>query len=473
MSPDRQRAGHGADRRACWRSWTPPSTRWPAWTRTGSCGPSSPSSRRPCARTSSRRQAGGEPHAYVSMKFDPQAIPDLPAPRPAYEIWVYSPRVEGVHLRFGKVARGGLRWSDRREDFRTEILGLVKAQMVKNTVIVPVGAKGGFVAKQLPDPARGPRRLAGRGHRQLQDLHLGAARHHRQHGRPARSCRPPDVVRHDEDDTYLVVAADKGTATFSDIANEVAESLRLLARGRLRLRRLAPATTTRGMGITARGAWESVKRHFRELGHDTQTEDFTVVGVGDMSGDVFGNGMLLCEHIRLVAAFDHRHIFIDPNPDAATSLRRAPPALRAAALLLGRLQHRAALAGRRHLPAHGQVHPDQRAHPRGPRHRGRASPKMTPADLMQAILKAPVDLLWNGGIGTYVKASHRDARRRRRQGQRRDPRRRRGPAGQGRRRGRQPRPDPARPDRVRAGRAARSTPTPSTTARAWTPPTTR
>ena len=252
------------------------------------------------------------------MKFDPQAIPDLPAPRPAFEIWVYSPRVEGVHLRFGKVARGGLRWSDRREDFRTEILGLVKAQMVKNTVIVPVGAKGGFVAKQLPDPAVDRDAWLAEGIACYRTFISGAARHHRQPGRPARSCRPTDVVRHDEDDTYLVVAADKGTATFSDIANEVAESYGFWL-GDAFASGGSAGYDHKGMGITARGAWESVKRHFRELGHDTQTEDFTVVGVGDMSGDVFGNGMLLSEHIRLVAAFDHRHIFLDPNPDAATS----------------------------------------------------------------------------------------------------------------------------------------------------------
>ncbi len=236
--------------------------------------------------------ADGACQAYVSFKLDPQAIPDLPAPRPRFEIWVYSPRVEGVHLRFGAVARGGLRWSDRREDFRTEILGLVKAQMVKNTVIVPVGAKGGFVVKHASRTRRRPRGLARRGHRLLQDLHLGAAGHHRQPRRAARSSHPVDVVRHDGDDTYLVVAADKGTATFSDIANGVA-----LAYGFWLGDAFASGGSVgydhKAMGITARGAWESVKRHFRELGLDTQTEDFTVVGIGDMSGDVFGNGMLL------------------------------------------------------------------------------------------------------------------------------------------------------------------------------------
>ena len=265
------------------------------------------------------------------MKFDPQAIPDLPAPRPAYEIWVYSPRVEGVHLRFGKVARGGLRWSDRREDFRTEILGLVKAQMVKNTVIVPVGAKGGFVAKQLPDPAVDRDAWLAEGIACYKTF-ISALLDITDNLVAGEVVPPADVVRHDEDDTYLVVAADKGTATFSDIANEVAEAYGFWL-GDAFASGGSAGYDHKGMGITARGAWESVKRHFRELGHDTQTEDFTVVGVGDMSGDVFGNGMLLSEHIRLVAAFDHRHIFIDPNPDAATSYAERRRALRAAALL--------------------------------------------------------------------------------------------------------------------------------------------
>lgn len=269
-------------------------------------------------RTNFFQQAkSGKPHSYVSMKFDPQAIPDLPAPRPAFEIWVYSPRVEGVHLRFGKVARGGLRWSDRREDFRTEILGLVKAQMVKNTVIVPVGAKGGFVAKQLPDPAADRDAWLAEGIAAYRTF-ISALLDITDNLVAGEVVPPVGVVRHDEDDTYLVVAADKGTASFSDIANEVAVSYGFWL-GDAFASGGSAGYDHKGMGITARGAWESVKRHFRELGHDTQTEDFTVVGVGDMSGDVFGNGMLLSEHIRLVAAFDHRHIFLDPTPDAATS----------------------------------------------------------------------------------------------------------------------------------------------------------
>ncbi|WP_405742391.1 NAD-glutamate dehydrogenase [Streptomyces sp. NBC_01525] len=349
-----------------------------------------------------QRDDEGRPHAYLSMKLDPQAIPDLPAPRPAFEIWVYSPKVEGVHLRFGKVARGGLRWSDRREDFRTEILGLVKAQMVKNTVIVPVGSKGGFVGKQLPDPAQGrdawlaegvaSYRTFISGLLDITDNLVGGEVVH-----------PQNVVRHDGDDTYLVVAADKGTATFSDIANEVAESYGYWL-GDAFASGGSAGYDHKGMGITARGAWESVKRHFRELGHDTQTQDFTAVGVGDMSGDVFGNGMLLSEHIRLVAAFDHRHIFIDPKPDAATSY-----AERRRLFELPRsswADYRTEL-----LSQGGGIHPrTAKSIPINAQIRAALGleagvKKMTPAELMKAILRAPVDLVWNGGIGTYVKSS--------------------------------------------------------------------
>ncbi|KOU29870.1 NAD-glutamate dehydrogenase [Streptomyces sp. WM6373] len=344
----------------------------------------------------------GEQHAYVSMKFDPQAIPDLPAPRPAYEIWVYSPRVEGVHLRFGKVARGGLRWSDRREDFRTEILGLVKAQMVKNTVIVPVGAKGGFVAKNLPDPSVDRDAWLAEGIASYK-IFISALLDITDNMVAGEVVPPRSVVRHDEDDTYLVVAADKGTATFSDIANGVAESYGFWL-GDAFASGGSAGYDHKGMGITARGAWESVKRHFRELGHDTQTQDFTVVGVGDMSGDVFGNGMLLSEHIRLVAAFDHRHIFIDPTPDAATSY-----AERRRLFELPRsswADYDTSL-----ISAGGGIHPrSAKAVPVTAQMRAALGieagvTKMTPAELMQSILKAPVDLVWNGGIGTYVKAT--------------------------------------------------------------------
>ncbi|MER6785956.1 NAD-glutamate dehydrogenase [Streptomyces sp. NPDC000658] len=349
-----------------------------------------------------QRRADGRPHDYVSMKFDPQAIPDLPAPRPAFEIWVYSPQVEGVHLRFGKVARGGLRWSDRREDFRTEVLGLVKAQMVKNTVIVPVGAKGGFVAKQLPDPAVDRDAWLAEGISSYKTF-ISALLDITDNMVGGEVVPPADVVRHDEDDTYLVVAADKGTATFSDIANEVAQSYDFWL-GDAFASGGSAGYDHKGMGITARGAWESVKRHFRELGVNTQAEDFTVVGIGDMSGDVFGNGMLLSEHIRLVAAFDHRHIFIDPEPDAATSyaerrrlfeLPRSSWADYDTALLS---------AGGGIFPRTAKAIPVN-AHIRAALGIEAGVTKLTPADLMKSILRAPVDLLWNGGIGTYVKSS--------------------------------------------------------------------
>lgn len=346
--------------------------------------------------------AGGKPHDYVSMKFDPQAIPDLPAPRPAFEIWVYSPRVEGVHLRFGKVARGGLRWSDRREDFRTEILGLVKAQMVKNTVIVPVGAKGGFVAKQLPDPAVDRDAWLAEGIASYK-MFISALLDITDNMVAGEVVPPADVVRHDEDDTYLVVAADKGTATFSDIANGVAESYNFWL-GDAFASGGSAGYDHKGMGITARGAWESVKRHFRELDLDTQSEDFTVVGIGDMSGDVFGNGMLLSEHIRLVAAFDHRHIFIDPKPDAATSYAERRRVFELPRSSWADYNTELISAGGGVFPRTAKSIPVN-AHIREALGIEDKVTKMTPADLMKAILKAPVDLLWNGGIGTYVKAS--------------------------------------------------------------------
>ncbi|SDN51389.1 NAD-glutamate dehydrogenase [Allokutzneria albata] len=358
--------------------------------------------------------ASGKP--YLSFKLEPKAIPDLPEPRPAFEIFVYSPRIEGVHLRFGPVARGGLRWSDRREDFRTEILGLVKAQAVKNAVIVPVGSKGGFVVKRPPTPTGDPGldreatltegiacyRMFISGLLDLTD-NLRAS----EDGNvvvPARQ-----VVRHDGDDTYLVVAADKGTATFSDIANEVAASYGFW---------LGDAFASGGsigydhkaMGITARGAWEAVKRAFRELGTDTQTQEFTVVGVGDMSGDVFGNGMLLSEHIRLVAAFDHRHVFIDPEPDAACGF-----AERSRLFALPRSSWDD--YDRSLISEGGGVWPrTAKSIPLSPQARAALGidegvEKLSPAELIKAILLAPVDLLWNGGIGTYVKAtteSHAD-----------------------------------------------------------------
>jgi glutamate dehydrogenase len=349
-----------------------------------------------------QRGEDGRPHAYLSLKFDPQAIPDLPAPRPAYEIWVYSPRVEGVHLRFGKVARGGLRWSDRREDFRTEVLGLAKAQMVKNTVIVPVGAKGGFVGKRLPDPAADRDAWLAEGIACYRTFISGML--DITDNLVAGEVVPPrDVVRHDEDDTYLVVAADKGTAAFSDIANEVAVSYGFW---------LGDAFASGGsvgydhkkMAITSSGAWESVKRHFREMGHNIQEADFTVVGIGDMSGDVFGNGMLLSEHIRLVAAFDHRHIFLDPAPDLATSHAERRRLFELPRSSWADYDTSLISAGGGIFPRTAKAITLNSAVRNALGIEG-GTAKLTPAELMKAILQAPVDLLWNGGIGTYVKAS--------------------------------------------------------------------
>ncbi len=350
-----------------------------------------------------QRAVDGSIKPYVSFKLEPSAIPDLPLPRPRYEIWVYSPKVEGVHLRFGSVARGGLRWSDRREDFRTEILGLVKAQAVKNAVIVPVGAKGGFVPKQLPDIA-----TAGRESWMAEGVwcyrtFISALLDITDNLVDGQIVPPIDVVRHDGDDPYLVVAADKGTATFSDIANGISQDYGFW---------LGDAFASGGsvgydhkaMGITARGAWESVKRHFRELDLDTQSENFSVVGVGDMSGDVFGNGMLLSEHIQLVAAFDHRHIFLDPSPDAAVSFSERKrlfelPRSSWDDYEKGLISEGGGVYARslKSIPVSAQVR-ERLGLEEG-------VTKLTPQDLMRAILRAPVDLFWNGGIGTYVKAS--------------------------------------------------------------------
>ncbi|KQX65644.1 NAD-glutamate dehydrogenase [Angustibacter sp. Root456] len=349
--------------------------------------------------------ADGHPRSYLAFKLDPHAVPDLPEPRPAFEMWVYSPRVEGVHLRFGAVARGGLRWSDRREDFRTEILGLVKAQMVKNAVIVPTGAKGGFVPKQLPDSSDREAWLAeGKAaYRTFISALLDVTDNIVGTGEAASVVPPQRVVRHDGDDTYLVVAADKGTATFSDIANSVAIDYGFWL-GDAFASGGSAGYDHKAMGITARGAWESVKRHFRELGLDTQSEDFTVVGVGDMSGDVFGNGMLLSEHIRLVAAFDHRHVFIDPTPDAATSFAERRRLFDLPRSSWEDYDRSLISEGGGVWPRSAKSIPvsSQAAAALGI---GQKATSMTPAELMKAILSAPVDLLWNGGIGTYVKAS--------------------------------------------------------------------
>ncbi|HXF45825.1 MAG TPA: NAD-glutamate dehydrogenase domain-containing protein, partial [Burkholderiaceae bacterium] len=343
--------------------------------------------------------APGPRRAFVSFKFDCARVPGLPQPKPYAEIFVYSPRFEGVHLRGGKVARGGLRWSDRPEDYRTEVLGLVKAQMVKNTVIVPVGSKGGFVLKKAPPASDRDAYLAEgvacyqdylRGLLDLTDNRVGD-----------RVVPPPQVVRHDGDDPYLVVAADKGTATFSDYANAVAHEYGFW---------LGDAFASGGsagydhkkMGITARGAWESVKRHFRELGIDTQTTDFTVVGIGDMSGDVFGNGMLLSKHIKLVAAFDHRHIFIDPDPDPACSWEERKRLFELPRSCWADYDATLISAGGGVWPRAAKSIPIS---PQARRALGIEAEALTPNELIAAILRAPVDLLYNGGIGTYVKAS--------------------------------------------------------------------
>ncbi|MFJ2032410.1 NAD-glutamate dehydrogenase [Streptosporangium sp. NPDC087985] len=352
-------------------------------------------------RTNYFQTVDGERKPYISLKFDSPSISVLPLPRPMFEVFVYSPRAEGVHLRYGKVARGGLRWSDRMEDFRTEVLGLVKAQMVKNTVIVPTGSKGGFVVKN--PPKSGVREDVLAEGVACYRIFISGLLDITDNLVDGQVVPPADVVRHDEDDTYLVVAADKGTATFSDIANDVARQYGFWL-GDAFASGGSVGYDHKGMGITARGAWESVKYHFRTVGVDIQTTDFTVAGIGDMSGDVFGNGMLLSQHIRLVAAFDHRHIFIDPNPDAARSHTE-----RARLFALPRsswADYDASL-----IAQGGGVWPrTAKSIPVSPQMRtvlgltdGVTS--MAPNDLISAILRAPVDLLWNGGIGTYVKAS--------------------------------------------------------------------
>ncbi len=351
---------------------------------------------------------GAEAAPYLVFKLDAALVPDLPAPRPKFELFVYSPRFEGVHLRFAFVARGGLRWSDRREDFRTEILGLAKAQEVKNSVIVPSGAKGGFVCKQLPDPA--DREAYAAEVLACYRMFISAMLDVTDNLRAGQAIPPERVVRHDGDDPYLVVAADKGTATFSDTANEIA-----LGRGFW----LGDAFASGGsagydhkkMGITARGAWESVRFHFQALGIDVDQTDFTVVGVGDMSGDVFGNGMLLSRHIKLIAAFDHRHVFVDPDPDPEASF-----AERQRIFDLARSSW--ADYDRGLISPGGGIWPrSAKSVPISPQARAALGiddqvTALSPDELISAILMAPVDLLWNGGIGTYVKAtsqSHADA----------------------------------------------------------------
>ena len=348
-----------------------------------------------------KKGEGGTHKDYISFKFDPAKVPDLPKPVPYREIFVYSPFVEGVHLRFGPVARGGLRWSDRREDFRTEVLGLVKAQMVKNTVIVPVGSKGGFFVKR--PPVAGDRDAV---------LAEGIACYKRfingllditDNLVDGQVVHPVDVVRHDGDDPYLVVAADKGTATFSDIANGISAEHGFWL-GDAFASGGSVGYDHKGMGITAKGAWESVKRHFRALGRDSQSQDFTCVGIGDMSGDVFGNGMLLSRHIRLLAAFDHRHIFLDPNPDSAVSYAERERLFKLPRSSWEDYDKSLITAGGGVFARSAKSIPVS-AEARAALGIAGDVEQMTPNELMNAILRAPVDLLWNGGIGTYVKAT--------------------------------------------------------------------
>ena len=351
-------------------------------------------------RTSFYQKPEGRLAPYIAFKFDPAKVPDLPKPRPYREIFVYGPRVEGVHLRFGPVARGGLRWSDRREDFRTEVLGLVKAQMVKNTVIVPVGAKGGFIVKR--PPASNDRDAVLAEGIACYRMFINGLLDITDNLVEGQLVPPRDVMRHDGDDPYLVVAADKGTATFSDIANSISAEHGFWM-GDAFASGGSVGYDHKGMGITAKGAWESVKRHFRAMGRNSQTEDFTCVGVGDMSGDVFGNGMLLSRHIRLIAAFDHRHIFIDPDPQAERSFVERE---RMFALPRSSWED----YDKSLISAGGGVWPrsaktislsDEAKQALGI---DAAVTSMSPNELLTAILRAPVDLLWNGGIGTYVKS---------------------------------------------------------------------
>ncbi len=337
--------------------------------------------------------------SYISVKFDPKKILELPRPKPLFEIFVYSRRFEGVHLRGGKIARGGLRWSDRREDFRTEILGLMKAQMVKNTLIVPIGAKGGFVVKR--PPISGSREaLMG----EVVDCYRNFIRgllDITDNLKDAKVIKPKEVVRYDEDDPYLVVAADKGTATFSDIANSVAHEYNFW---------LGDAFASGGsvgydhkaMGITARGAWESVKRLFRELDVDIQTTDFSVIGIGDMGGDVFGNGMLLSRHIQLKAVFNHLHIFLDPNPNSAKSYLERE--------WLFNLPRSTWEDYNKNLISRGggvfsRQAKEIKLSEEVKKMLDIEASVLTPLELIRAIMRMRVDLFWNGGIGTYVKAS--------------------------------------------------------------------
>jgi glutamate dehydrogenase len=343
--------------------------------------------------------ANGQPKSYFSFKFNPKLIPELPKPVPKFEIFVYCPRVEGVHLRFGNVARGGLRWSDREEDFRTEVLGLVKAQQVKNSVIVPVGAKGGFVPRRLP--LGGSRDDVQNEAIACYRLFISGLLDITDNLKDGEVVPPANVVRHDEDDPYLVVAADKGTATFSDIANGIAIDYGFWL-GDAFASGGSAGYDHKGMGITAKGAWVGVQRHFRERGINVQQDPISVIGIGDMAGDVFGNGLLMSDKLQLVAAFNHLHIFIDPNPDVASSFVERQR--------LFNLPRSAWTDYDTSLMSEGGgIFPrSAKSIAISPQMQARfdiTADRLTPTELLNALLKAPVDLLWNGGIGTYVKAS--------------------------------------------------------------------
>jgi glutamate dehydrogenase len=346
-----------------------------------------------------QKAEGGGRKSYLSFKLNSKAIDELPLPRPFREIFVYSPRVEGVHLRFGYVARGGLRWSDRREDFRTEILGLVKAQQVKNAVIVPVGSKGGFVLKQ--PPTTGGRAAFQEEGIACYKIFISGLLDITDNIKGPKIVPPKDAIRLDDDDPYLVVAADKGTATFSDIANGVS-----IKYGHW----LGDAFASGGsqgydhkkMGITARGGWESVKRHFREMGKDIQAQDFTVVGVGDMAGDVFGNGMLLSKHIKLLGAFNHMHIFIDPNPDPAKSWAERKRLFDTPGTAWSDYDPKVLSKGG---AVYSRSAKSLELSAEARECFGIAKKSVSPEELMGALLRASIDLMWFGGIGTYVKSS--------------------------------------------------------------------
>jgi glutamate dehydrogenase len=344
-----------------------------------------------------RRNPDGSQRSVLAFKFDTARVPDLPRPRPMFEIWVCSPRVEGVHLRNGSIARGGLRWSDRRDDFRTEILGLVKAQIVKNAVIVPTGAKGGFVVKRSVPPGEAFRAEGVACYREfiagLLDLTDNIV--------DGVVVPPPQTVRYDGDDPYLVVAADKGTATFSDIANEISATYGFWL-GDAFASGGSEGYDHKAMGITARGAWESVRRHARAVGKDADRDPLTVVGIGDMSGDVFGNGLLRSPHVCLVAAFDHRHVFLDPDPDPQTSFAERQRMFALPRSSWADYDHSLISEGGGVYPRTQKVIEISEA---AAKRLGTDERVFTPNELVTAVLLAPVDLLWNGGIGTYVKAT--------------------------------------------------------------------